>query len=70
MWTRFEASMKDVVRYSWWDLKSRARDRNVGWRIDYVFVTEDMFDSVKSAFIRTDIMGSDHCPVGIDLEIP
>lgn len=59
----------DVVQYSWWDLKSRARDRNVGWRIDYVFVTKEMFDSVRTAFILSDVMGSDHCPVGIELEI-
>lgn len=57
----------DQVIYSWWDMKSRARDRNVGWRIDYVFVTRDMLDSVKSAFVLTDVMGSDHCPVGIQL---
>jgi exodeoxyribonuclease-3 len=58
----------DRVEYSWWDLKSRARERNVGWRIDYVFVTREMLPSVKAAFIMTDVMGSDHCPVGIDLE--
>ncbi len=55
--------------YSWWDLKTRARERNVGWRIDYVFVTREMLDSVKDAFILNDVMGSDHCPVGIDLAI-
>lgn len=58
----------EEVRYSWWDMKSRARDRNIGWRIDYVFVTEEMIDSVKSAYILTDVMGSDHCPVGVDIE--
>ncbi len=57
----------DEVAYSWWDLKSRARERNVGWRIDYVFVTTEMLPRVKSAFILTDVMGSDHCPVGIEL---
>ncbi|MDQ7784662.1 MAG: exodeoxyribonuclease III [Desulfomonilaceae bacterium] len=59
---------KDLVQYSWWDLKSRARERNVGWRIDYVFVTAEMRDAVKNAFILTDVMGSDHCPVGVELE--
>jgi exodeoxyribonuclease-3 len=58
----------ETVKYSWWDLKSRARDRNIGWRIDYVFVTREMLESVKSAVILTDVMGSDHCPVGVDLE--
>lgn len=58
----------DKVQYSWWDLKSRARERNVGWRIDYVFVTREMIDSVKRAYILTDVMGSDHCPIGVDVE--
>lgn len=58
----------DEIRYSWWDLKSRARERNVGWRIDYVFVSREMLPSVKKAFILGEIMGSDHCPVGIEIE--
>ncbi len=53
--------------YSWWDYKSRARERNVGWRIDYFFVSEDLRDRVKDAFILNDVYGSDHCPVGIEL---
>jgi exodeoxyribonuclease-3 len=64
----FRHTHKSDVQYSWWDLKSRARERNVGWRIDYVFVTKEMLPSVKNAFILTDVMGSDHCPVGIELE--
>jgi exodeoxyribonuclease-3 len=66
----FRRFYRDKVQYSWWDLKSRARERNVGWRIDYVFVTSEMLDSVKSAFILTEVMGSDHCTVGIELESP
>ncbi len=58
----------EEIQYSWWDLKSRARERNVGWRIDYVFVSENLLPSVTRAFIMTDVMGSDHCPVGIELE--
>jgi exodeoxyribonuclease-3 len=53
--------------YTWWDLKSGARARNVGWRIDYFFVSEDIKARVKDAFILKDVMGSDHCPIGIDL---
>jgi len=53
--------------YSWWDLKTRARERNVGWRIDYFFVSEDLSRKVKSAFILKEVTGSDHCPVGIEL---
>ena len=56
-------------QYSWWDMKSRARERNVGWRIDYFFVSESLRKNVKGAFIKPEIMGSDHCPVGIDLMI-
>jgi exodeoxyribonuclease-3 len=55
--------------YSWWDYKSHARERNVGWRIDYFFVSENLKGSVKRAFILPEVMGSDHCPVGIELRI-
>lgn len=54
--------------YSWWDYKSRARERNVGWRIDYFFVSENMKKNVKAAFIMPEVMGSDHCPVGIEVK--
>ncbi|MBU1446288.1 exodeoxyribonuclease III [Patescibacteria group bacterium] len=55
--------------YSWWDYKTRARERNIGWRIDYFFISENLRKNLKEAYIRTDIFGSDHCPVGITLEI-
>ncbi len=54
--------------YSWWDLKTRARERNVGWRIDYFFVQEALKKNLKDAFILPEVMGSDHCPVGIQME--
>ena len=54
--------------YSWWNLKSHARDRNVGWRIDYVFITPDLLKHLKGAFILSHVMSSDHCPVGIELD--
>ena len=56
---------KEPNQYTWWDLKSRARERNVGWRIDYFFVTENLLSSVSKAFIMPEVIGSDHCPVGI-----
>ncbi len=56
-------------QYSWWDYKTRARERNIGWRIDYFFVSKDLRDRVTSAAIHNDIMGSDHCPISIDLSI-
>ena len=54
-------------QYTWWDMMTRARERNMGWRIDYFFVTEDLVPKVKSAWIRPEVMGSDHCPVGLEL---
>lgn len=54
-------------KYSYWDYFTKARERNVGWRIDYFWVTEDLRPSLKNAFIQEDVMGSDHCPVGIIL---
>jgi exodeoxyribonuclease III len=54
--------------YTWWDLKTRARDRNVGWRIDYFYISENLKGNLKDARIHPEIMGSDHCPIGITLE--
>ena len=62
----FYPEQKDL--YTWWDLKSRARERNVGWRIDYFFVSENLKRDVAAAFILADTTGSDHCPVGIRLK--
>lgn len=55
--------------YTWWDMISRARDRNVGWRIDYFFISENLKDNITNAFTLPDVMGSDHCPVGIEIKI-
>jgi len=60
---------KEPELYSWWDYKTRARERNIGWRIDYFFVSKSLKPKLKDAFILDDVMGSDHCPVGIELEI-
>jgi exodeoxyribonuclease-3 len=54
-------------QYSWWDQKTRARERNIGWRIDYFYVSEDLKDRVTDAFIQPEVQGSDHCPVGLVL---
>jgi len=61
----------EQVKYSWWSYRFNARKNNAGWRIDYFFVTNDLIDKgcVKKAFINNDIFGSDHCPVGIEIEI-
>ncbi|MCY3543523.1 MAG: exodeoxyribonuclease III, partial [Chloroflexi bacterium] len=55
--------------YTYWDMITRARDRNVGWRIDYFYVSSALADKVTGAFILPEVMGSDHCPVGIDIEV-
>ncbi len=60
---------KEPNQYTWWDMKSGARARNVGWRLDYFFVSEDLLPSVTRAFIMSEVMGSDHCPVGITLKM-
>ncbi|WP_167608559.1 exodeoxyribonuclease III [Maribellus sediminis] len=54
-------------KYSWWSYRAGARGKNVGWRIDYFLVSEHFLPSVKSAFILDQVMGSDHCPVGIEI---
>ena len=59
---------KEPGQYSWWDMKTKARERNVGWRIDYFFVNKEFISKVKNAFIMKDVMGSDHCPVGIEIK--
>ena len=60
---------REPGQYTWWDLKTRARERNIGWRIDYFFVSEDLRDKVKSSNILTEVMGSDHCPICIELAV-
>jgi len=59
---------KEPQQYTYWDIKSGARARNVGWRIDYFFVSENLLPSVTNAFILPGVMGSDHCPIGITLK--
>ncbi len=56
-------------QYTWWDLKTRARERNVGWRIDYFFVSANFAGNVKAARILPDVMGSDHCPISLEVDV-
>lgn len=57
----------ELVKYSWWSYRFKARERNAGWRIDYHFVSENLINEVKGAEIHDHVMGSDHCPVMIEL---
>ena len=65
----FRALYPDKVEYSWWSYMMKAREKNVGWRIDYFVVSNRLFEKVKDSFILGQIMGSDHCPVGITIEL-
>lgn len=55
-------------KYSWWSYMGHARENNVGWRIDYFLVSKSIINNVKGADILDDVMGSDHCPISIDIE--
>jgi exodeoxyribonuclease-3 len=57
----------EEVKYSWWSYRGGAREKNVGWRIDYFLVSEAIQNKINDAFILNDVHGSDHCPVGIEL---
>ena len=65
----FRSLYPDKVEYSWWSYMFQSRQKNVGWRIDYFVVSNRILDKVKEAKIHTEIMGSDHCPVSIEIDI-
>ena len=65
----FRSLYPDKVEYSWWSYMFQSRQKNVGWRIDYFVVSNRILNKVKEAKIHTDIMGSDHCPVSIEIDI-
>ncbi len=74
----FEAGFVDSFRhlypeltdhYTWWSYMSRVRERNIGWRIDYFIVQSTIADKIKEAKIHSDIMGSDHCPISLEIDL-
>lgn len=65
VWRNFNPNKKDV--YTYWDQKTRSRDRNVGWRIDYFFADKKFISKIKKAGMLGDYMGSDHCPISLEL---
>lgn len=58
----------EQITYSWWSYRFRAREKNAGWRIDYFICSDSLRDRLKDAKIHTEVMGSDHCPVELDIE--
>ena len=65
----FRTLYPEKIEYSWWSYMFQARAKNVGWRIDYFVVSDRLMPKVKDSKIHTEIMGSDHCPVGIEVEL-
>lgn len=59
----------EEVKYSWWSYRFRGREKNIGWRLDYFIVSECLNDKVKTAEIHNDILGSDHCPVSVEIDL-
>ena len=65
----FRTLHPDDVKYTWWDQVTRSRERNVGWRLDYFLVTPDLKDRIVAADIHPEVMGSDHCPISLTLDL-
>jgi exodeoxyribonuclease-3 len=65
----FRLLYPDTIKYTWWSYRAGARQKNVGWRIDYFLVSEAFMPNLKEAFILNEVLGSDHCPVGVVLAI-
>ena len=64
----FRAFNQQPDQYTWWSYRFNVRGKNIGWRIDYFFVTEGLMKKVKDSFITPEVMGSDHCPIGLDIK--
>ena len=64
----FRMLYPDTVKYSWWSYRFNSRAKNIGWRIDYFVVSECLKDKVKDAMIFDEVYGSDHCPIGLEIE--
>ena len=65
----FRKIYPDLEKFSWWSYFGKAREKNVGWRIDYFIISENISNNLKDAMIYDNILGSDHCPVGIEIDI-
>ena len=65
----FRRLYPEEVKYSWWSYRFQAREKNIGWRIDYFITSERLMDKVLKSSIHTDVFGSDHCPVSLEIEL-
>ncbi|MFC1754311.1 exodeoxyribonuclease III [Thermoproteota archaeon] len=65
----FREFNKEPGHYSWWSYRFNARKRNIGWRIDYFFVNSEFIPAVKDSYIQSEVMGSDHCPIVLDIKV-
>ena len=65
----FRQFNEEPNQYTWWSYRFNARQKDIGWRIDYFFVNESFLSKVKKSFILSDVLGSDHCPIGIEIEM-
>lgn len=65
----FRQHHPDTVKYSWWSFRANARANNIGWRIDYVLASNPLVPAIRESFILNEVTGSDHCPVGVHLQL-
>ena len=65
----FRTLYPEEIKYTWWSYMFSARQKNVGWRIDYFLISKSLQPKLKDAFILNEVMGSDHCPVGVEMEV-
>jgi exodeoxyribonuclease-3 len=65
----FRALYPQEVKYSWWSYRFHAREKNAGWRIDYFLVSDRLMDQVKDSLIYDTVQGSDHCPIGLQIQL-
>jgi exodeoxyribonuclease-3 len=65
----FRMFNKEGGNYTFWDYRMRSRDYNIGWRLDYFFVSEELKDKVSASYIEKDVSGSDHCPIGLEIDL-
>ena len=59
----------ETIAYSWWSYRFKARDKNIGWRIDYFLTSQALKDQIRAASIHSDVLGSDHCPVSLEIDL-